>query len=131
MPRYWILSISEDNYLIAKKRGLIGITWRGKRAIYQMPISDIMTFYISKKRVDATRNNPSQRVQKIRGIARVTGEAFESNDVIWHVKPGELFPYRRQVEFLTDAIGDGRSLLRDFSYVTKKVLGHFHSVTAM
>ena len=51
-------------------------------------------------------------------------EAYRShqyNDVIWHVKPGELFPYRRQVEFLTDAIGDGRSLLKDLSYLTKKI----------
>ena len=35
MPRYWILSMSEDNYLIAKERGVIGVTGRGRRAIYE------------------------------------------------------------------------------------------------
>jgi predicted RNA-binding protein len=118
MLRYWILSISKDNYLIAKERGIIGVTAHGKRAIEQMAIGDIITFYISKKSVTSS-NDPAERIQKIRGIARVTGASFESNDVIWHMKPGELFPYRRHVEFLSDALVDGVSLLKDLSYITK------------
>jgi hypothetical protein len=48
----------------------------------------------------------------------VSGEPFESNDVIWHVRDSELFPYRRAVEFLSDAKADVRPLIEKFSFVT-------------
>jgi hypothetical protein len=118
VPRYWILSMSEDNYLITKDRGMIGITEHARPVIYHMAIGDIITFYIPRKRVDSPRNDPRHRVRKVRGIARVTGEAFESNDVIWNIREGERFPYRRPVEFLSDARVDAQPLLKGLSYVT-------------
>jgi hypothetical protein len=76
MPRYWMLSI------------------------YKLAMGDKITFYIPRKRVDSLPNDLAERVRKIRRIARIKGEAFESNEKMWHVRSGELFPHRRQVEFL-------------------------------
>jgi predicted RNA-binding protein len=121
MPQYWILSISEDNYFIAKTHGLIGITEHGKRVIYQMTLGDMITFYIPRKRVDSSPNNPTERVRKLRGLARVSGEAFASQESIWHARGGEIFPHRRRIEFLSDATTDGKPVLEELSYVTNTV----------
>src|SRR5262245_51357852 len=118
MPRYWILSMSEDNYEIARMQGLIGLAERHKVAMQKLAIGDMMTFYISKKKVDSPPNDPADKVQQFRGMARVTGNAFESNDLIWHVREGEIFPHRRQVEFLADGSAEARPLIERLSFVT-------------
>lgn len=118
MARYWILSMSEDNYNIAKDRGLIGMSERSRPAIHKIAVEDLIIFYITKKHVDSPPNDPSERVRQFRGIAQVTGEPFESNDLIWHVREGELFPFRRKVEFLSDASTKVRPLIEKLSFVT-------------
>jgi predicted RNA-binding protein len=118
MPRYWILCMSEDNYEIAKKQGLIGMAERQRWATQKIATGDMLTFYISKKTVDSPPNDPAHKVQQFRGIARVTGEAFESNELIWHVREGEIFPHRRQVEFLADASAEAKPLINKLSFVT-------------
>lgn len=118
MPRHWILCMSEDNYEVAKKQGLIGMAERQRRAIQKIATGDILTFYISKKAVDSPPNDPAHKVQQFRGTARVTSEAFESNDLIWHVREGEIFPHRRKVEFLADASAETRPLINNLSFVT-------------
>jgi predicted RNA-binding protein len=118
MPRYWILCMSEDNYEIARRRGLIGLAERHKVAMQKLAIGDMITFYISKKKVDSLPNDPADKVQQFRGLARVTGVAFESNDLIWHVREGEIFPHRRYVEFLADSRAETRPLIERLSFVT-------------
>lgn len=118
MPRYWILCMSEDNYEIAKQQGLIGMAERQRRAIQQIATGDLLTFYISKKTVDSPPNDPAHKVQRFRGIARVTGDAFESDELIWHVREGEIFPHRRPVEFLADGSAEARPLIDKLSFVT-------------
>lgn len=118
MPWYWILCMSEDNYEIAKRQGLIGMAERQRRAIQKIATGDMLTFYIGKKTVDFPPNDPAHKVQQFRGIARVTGEAFESNELIWHIREGEIFPHRRQVEFLADGSAGARPLIDKLSFVT-------------
>ena len=118
MPRYWILCMSEDNYEIAKQYGLIGMSERAGKAIHHIGVGDMITFYINRKRVDSLPNDPAAKVQEFHGIARVSGEAFESDEVIWHVRAGEIFPYRRAVEFLSDARAEVRPLMEKLSFVT-------------
>jgi predicted RNA-binding protein len=118
MPRYWILCMSEDNYEIARKEGLIGLAERHKTAMQKLAIGDMMTFYISKKQVDSPSDDPMHKVQRFCGMARVTSDAFESNDLIWHVREGEIFPHRRKVEFLADGSAEARPLIGRLSFVT-------------
>jgi predicted RNA-binding protein len=118
MPRYWMLCMSEDNYEIAKHHGLIGMSERAVKAIHHIGVGDMITLYINRKTVDSAPNDPAAKVQQFRGIARVSGEAFESDDVIWHVRDSEIFPYRRAVEFLSDAKADVRPLIEKLSFVT-------------
>jgi predicted RNA-binding protein len=118
MPRHWILCMSEDNYAVARKQGLIGMSERRRIAMQKLAIADIITFYISKKKVDSPPNDPAHKVQQFRGIARVTSEAFGSNDLIWHVRKGEIFPHRRNVEFLADGSTEARPLIERLSFVT-------------
>ena len=118
MPRYWILCMSEDNYTVAKEHRLIGMSERVGKAIHRIGLGDMITFYINRKQVDSAPNDPAAKVQQFRGIARVSGEAFESDDVIWHVRHSEIFPYRRAVEFLSDAKAEVRPLIEKLSFVT-------------
>src|SRR4029453_12187481 len=97
-----ILCISEDNYEIARAHGLIGMSERAAHAIHRISVGDMITFYINLKNVDSDHHDPVAQVRQFRGIARVSGEAFESNDVIWHVRRSEIFPNRRLVEFISD-----------------------------
>ncbi len=121
MPRYWILCMSEDNYEIAKQHGLIGMSERAGKAIHHIGVGDMIMFYINRKTVDSALNDPAAKVQQFRGIARVKGEAFESDDVIWHVRDSEIFPYRRAVEFLSDARAEVRPLIEKLSFVTNTI----------
>jgi predicted RNA-binding protein len=118
MPRYWILCMSEDNYEIARTQGLIGLAEQHKIAMQKLAIGDMMGFHISKKKVDSPPNDPAHKVQQFRGIARVTSDAFESNDLIWHVRDGEIFPHRRKIEFLADGSAEARPLIERLSFVT-------------
>jgi predicted RNA-binding protein len=118
MPRYWILCMSEDNYEIARQHGLIGMSERAGRALQHISLGDMLTFYINRKTVDAAPNDPAAKVQQFRGMARVSGEPFESNDMIWHVWDSEIFPYRRAVEFLADSRAEVRPLIEKLSFVT-------------
>ncbi len=118
MPRYWILVMVEENYLLAKARGLIGMSKGASRGIQQMQVGDPLTFYISKKRVDSPANDPGQRVQQFRGMARVSSEVFESDERIWPARAREIFRFRRRVEFLSDASADVRLLIDKLSFVT-------------
>jgi predicted RNA-binding protein len=118
MPRHWILCMSEDNYQIAKQHGLIGMSERAGKAMQHIGLGDMITFYINRKAVDAPPNDPAAKVQQFRGIARVSGEPFKSDDVIWHIRDSEIFPYRRAVEFLSDAKADVRPMIEKLSFVT-------------
>ena len=49
MPKYSILCMSEDNYLIAQQQELIGISERARTAIHKIAIGDMVTFYITER----------------------------------------------------------------------------------
>jgi hypothetical protein len=66
----------EENYLIAKERGLIGMSRGARRVGQQISIGDLLIFYISKKRIDSPSSDLRQKVQRFRGVARVSGDAF-------------------------------------------------------
>ena len=51
----------------------------------------------SKKKVNSPSDDPAQEVQQFHGIVQVSGAAFESHDLIWHVREGESFSSRRRV----------------------------------
>jgi predicted RNA-binding protein len=118
MPHYWILCVSEDNYEIARAHGLIGMSERAGKAIRRLDVGDMLTFYINRTKVDSPPNDPAAKVQQFRGVARVCGEAFESNDLIWNIRAGELFPHRRPVEFISDMSAGARPLIEQLSFVT-------------
>jgi hypothetical protein len=73
---------------------------------------------LNRKTVGAAPNDPAAKVQQFRGRARVSGEPFESNDVTWHVRDSEIFPYRRTVEYLADGRAEVRPLIDKLSFVT-------------
>jgi predicted RNA-binding protein len=109
--------MSQDNYEVARKEGLIGMAERQRRAIQKIASGDMLMFYISKKTVDSPPNDPAHEVQQFRGIARVTGDAFESNELIWQIREEEIFPRRRQIEFLADGRTEARPLIDKLSFV--------------
>jgi predicted RNA-binding protein len=104
--------------MIARQHGLIGVSEQAKVVIHKIATGDIITFYLSRKKVDSPPNDLSQRVRQFRGIARVTGGPFESDNPIWQVRGTEIFPYRRSIEFLSDARTDVGSLIEKLSFVT-------------
>jgi predicted RNA-binding protein len=123
--------MSEENYMIARTQGLIGLAERHKTAMQKLAIGNMMTFYISKKKVDSPPNDPPDKVQQFRGMARVTGDRFESNDLIWHVREEEIFPHRRKVEFLADGCAEARPLIARLSFVTNRHFGRCRSGKGM
>jgi predicted RNA-binding protein len=107
----------EENYLIARRLGIIGLSQRAKSGIEKISTGDIIIFYISKKKTDSPSNDHSQRIRQFHGIARVSSTAFTSNDILWPVKGSKIYPYRVKVEFLSDASVDAKPLIEKLSFV--------------
>jgi ketosteroid isomerase-like protein len=63
-------------------------------------------FCLNHKKVNSAPQDSEAKAQQFRGITRECGEAFESNDLIWHIREGKIRSYRRPVEFVSD-VGDG------------------------
>jgi predicted RNA-binding protein len=121
MPHYWLLCMSEDNYEIARAHGLIGMSVHAAKAIHRISVEDLIIFYINRQKVDSAPTDPAAKVQRFRGIAKVCGEAFESNDLIWQIREGEFFPHRRPIEFLSDMSASVRPLIEKLSFVTNTI----------
>jgi hypothetical protein len=66
--------MSADNYVIAKQHGLIGMSERAGKAMQHIGLGDMMTFYINRKTVDSSPNDPATKIQQFWEIARVRGE---------------------------------------------------------
>jgi hypothetical protein len=58
--------MSEGNYMVARKHGLIGMSERAAKAIHRSGVGDMTTFYINWKEVDSAPNDPDRRVQPLR-----------------------------------------------------------------
>lgn len=121
MPRYWILCMVEENYLIAKREGLFGVTQRAKHVLERISVGDLVTFYISKKKADSPFNHPLHKVQQFRGVARVSSSAFESDDVIWPLRDNEIFPYRMRLQFLSDDKVEAKRVVTKLSFVRNEI----------
>jgi len=51
MPRYWLLCLSEDNYEIARRQGLIGMSERAGTALRHISLGDMLAFDMYRKQV--------------------------------------------------------------------------------
>jgi len=97
MVNKWLVTISEDNFQVALKKGLIGVSPRWRKPLDEMKKGDGIIFYIGKKKVG--KGGPHSSISQFAGLAEVTGPAFVSKEPVWHSKGDELFPYRRKIKF--------------------------------
>jgi len=101
MSSKWLVTISEDNFQIALKEGLIGVSHRWRKPLEEMKEGDNIIFYIGKKKVG--RGGPNSSVSEFAGLAEVASPVFVGKERIWHSKETETFPYRRRIKFLPAA----------------------------
>ena len=97
MSSKWLVTISEDNFQIALKKGLIGVSHRWRKPLEEMREGDKVIFYIGKKKVGKGGLHGS--ISEFAGLAEVTSPVFVSEERIWHSKGLEIFPYRREIKF--------------------------------
>jgi len=98
MSSSWLVTISEDNFQIALKKGLIGVSHRWRKSLGEMQEGDKIIFYIGKK--EAGKGGLHSSVSEFAGLAEVTGPVFVSEEPLWRSKGSAAFPVRRKVEFL-------------------------------
>ena len=84
----WLLVSSPDNLERSRARGfdVAGMKGRHRRKWERVRPGDRVLFYLTG-------------LKAIGGVARVTGEPFESHEPIWESgKPGEVYPWRFPIE---------------------------------
>ena len=54
--------------MIARQHGLIGVSEQAKVVIHKIATGDIITFYLSRKKVDSPPNDLSQRFASSAGL---------------------------------------------------------------
>lgn len=87
---HWLLVSSPENFETSRKRGfdIAGMKTRWKKAAAEVQVGDTVFFYTTG-------------LKAIAGEAKVVGESFFDESVIWESsKVGEVYPWRFPIELV-------------------------------
>jgi len=116
--KFWIVTISQDNLESAIEHGLIGLPTKRKYYIESMTESDTIVFYISKKRSGYYDRNGI--VSDFGPIAKITGPAFHSNELIWKSRFREIYPWRRTISLVLNKRISARNIISRLTFIHNK-----------
>ncbi len=114
---YWLISVSEDNFLTCIKVGIFGGTNSKQKAFSKMEKGDRLVFYVSHKYV----HTQIPKISEFRGVGTTTGHSFWDTEKIWESPSHEVYPIR--IPFRMDISKKAvpvRDLLDDLDFVTAK-----------
>jgi len=116
--KFWIVTISEDNLESAIEHGLIGLPAKRMYSIESMAEGDTIVFYISKKRVGYYDRKGT--VSNFGPIAKITGPAFYSNELIWKSRFGEIYPWRRNISLVLNKRLSAHQIASKLTFIRNK-----------
>ncbi|HZU17036.1 MAG TPA: hypothetical protein VFD01_10645 [Candidatus Dormibacteraeota bacterium] len=89
----WLVVLSEDNWEICAREGLLGLGRNAERRLNRMAEGDRVWVYVNRKHVD----HQLPRVQELRAVARVTGPVRHLERSPWKPRGEQRFTVARPI----------------------------------
>jgi hypothetical protein len=89
----WLVVLSEDNWSICDREGLLGLGRDAERRLSRMSEGDRVWVYVNRKHVD----HQVPRVQELRAVARVTGPTRRLERSPWRPRGDQRFLFARPI----------------------------------
>jgi hypothetical protein len=89
----WLVVLSEDNWEICAREGLLGLGRNAERRLNRMAEGDRVWIYVNRKHVD----HQLPRVQQLRAVARVTGPVRHLDHSPWKPRGDQRFMVARPI----------------------------------
>jgi hypothetical protein len=105
----WLAVLSEDNWEICAREGLLGFGRKSERRLNQMQDGDRVWVYINKKHVD----KQTPRIMSIRALAIVAGPVRRLTKPPWRPRGDQTFDLARPISLQRTFDLPAEVLLRD------------------
>lgn len=118
MPgRYFIVSISESNWLVVKRENIYGVPETARKAPRELvKPDDYLIFYVSKKASEKLGG-------KIVGVYRVVSDWFEGRELLWPDEVGQgrlIYKWRVKIEPVKLGTVEFREIVPRLSFIKNK-----------
>jgi len=113
--RHWLVVMSEDNWEICAREGLLSLGAGAQRRLYRLSDGDLVWVYINRKYVD--RQLP--RIFQMRALAKVTGQTRYLDQSPWKPRDRQTFNYARPIEVVRQFTFSAADVLKTMSFVRK------------
>jgi len=118
LVNYWIIPVSEENWLVIKEVNLYGApeATRGRHVRELIKPGDVVIFYVAKK-------NSKRLGGKFVGAYRIASEWFREDKPLWpdEAREGRVkYPWRTRLELVKLEVADYSELAPRLSFVVDK-----------
>lgn len=108
----WLVVLSEDNWEICARDGLLGLGRDAERRLNRMADGDRVWVYVNRKHVD----HQVPHVYEIRAVARVAGPVRHLDSSPWKARGDQRFEYARPITIERRCSFPARDLLKQLSF---------------
>lgn len=108
----WLVVLSEDNWEICAREGLLGLGRDAERRLDRMADADQVWVYVNRKHVD----HQVPHVYEIRAVARVVGPVRHLERSPWKARGDQRFEYARPITVERRCAFPARELLKTMSF---------------
>ena len=95
----WLVVMTEDNFVVSVKHGIIGFPRSMGTTAGKMKPGDQVVFYLSRKKVG--QKGVSGALFQFAAAGKIKGSVFLSEDKIWNSVGNETYPVRCKVDITT------------------------------
>ena len=111
----WLVVMSEDNWTICQKVGLLGLGRDAERKLSRLVDGDRVWVYVNRKHVD----HEVPRVQELRALARITGPVQHLGKSPWKPRGDQRFTVARPISIQRTFAVPALDLLKSMSFAGK------------
>ncbi len=108
----WLVVMSEDNWEVCAREGLLGLGRDAERRLGRMADGDRVWVYVNRKHVD----HQVPHVYEIRAAARVAGPVRRLARSPWKARGEQRFEFARPIEVERSLALPARELLKTMSF---------------
>ena len=108
----WLVVLSEDNWEVCAREGLLGLGRDAERRLNRMAEGDRVWVYVNRKHVD----HQVPHVYQIRAVARVAGPVRRLARSPWMARGDQRFEYARPISVERRCTVRARDLLKTKSF---------------
>ncbi len=91
---HWLVVLSEDNWAVCDREGLLGLGRDAERRLGRMAEGDLVWVYVNRKHVD----HQVPRVQELRALVRVAGPVCRLDRSPWKPRGDQRFMIARPIQ---------------------------------